>query len=51
MNTVSILSKAAGGVHVPDRKTMREVYTKLRTCDDGLLPIDQTSLLAPDLWP
>jgi hypothetical protein len=51
VNTVSILRKAAGGVHVPDRKTMREVYTKLRACDDGLLPIEQTVLLAPDLWP
>ncbi|MDV7246713.1 MULTISPECIES: hypothetical protein [Rhodococcus] len=50
VNTVSILRKAAGGVHVPDRKTMREIYTKLRACDDGLLPIEQTSLLAPDLW-
>lgn len=51
VNTVSILRKAAGGVHVPNRKTMREVYTKLRACDDGLLPIEQTSLLSADLWP
>ena len=51
VNTVSILRKAAGGVHVPDRKTMREVYTKLRACDDGLLPLEQTSLLSADLWP
>lgn len=50
VNTVTILEKAAGGEHLPDRKSMREVYDRLRTCDDGLLPIDRTPLLSSTVW-
>ena len=49
-NTVSILGRAAGTSHVPDRAAMRAVYKRLRECDDGLLPIDQTNLLSQALW-
>ncbi|MFE5702256.1 hypothetical protein [Rhodococcus koreensis] len=47
---MSILGKV-GGVHVPDRTTMREVHARLRVCDAWLLPMEQASLLAPELWP
>ncbi|NHE68668.1 hypothetical protein G9U53_30620 [Rhodococcus sp. D-46] len=50
VNTVTILEKAAGGIHLPDRGSMREVYTKLRKNDDGLLPIDRTRLLSSTVW-
>ena len=50
VNTVTILEKAAGGIHLPDRGSMREVYTKLRKNDDGLLPIDRTQLLSSTIW-
>lgn len=50
VNTVTILEKAAGGIHLPDRGSMREVYTKLRKNDDGLLPIDRTQLLSSTVW-
>lgn len=50
VNTVTILEKAAGGIHLPDKGSMREVYTKLRKNDDGLLPIDRTRLLSSTVW-
>lgn len=50
VNTVTILEKAAGGEHLPDKRVMREVYGRLRGCDDGLLPITRTKLLSPDVW-
>jgi hypothetical protein len=49
-NTVSILRKAAGTSHLPDRAAMRTIYERLRDCDDGLLPISQTNLLSQTLW-
>ncbi|WP_075835704.1 MULTISPECIES: PIN domain-containing protein [unclassified Rhodococcus (in: high G+C Gram-positive bacteria)] len=50
VNTVTILEKAAGGIHLPDKGSMREIYTKLRKNDDGLLPIDRTQLLSSTVW-
>lgn len=50
VNTVAILQKAAGGNYLPDKTAMREVYTKLRGCDDGLPPIAMTPLLSPSVW-
>ena len=50
VNTVTILEKAAGGIYLPDKGSMREVYTKLRKNDDGLLPIDRTQLLSSTIW-
>ncbi|MGU3587309.1 hypothetical protein ACLBYD_29720 [Rhodococcus sp. C26F] len=50
VNTVTILEKAAGTEHLPDKQAMREVYDRLRGCDDGLLPIQQTQLLSTHLW-
>jgi hypothetical protein len=49
-NTVTILRKAAGTSHLPDRAAMRTIYERLRECDDGLLPINQTNLLNQTLW-
>lgn len=50
VNTVTILEKAAGTEYLPDKQAMREVYGRLRGCDDGLLPIQQTRLLSTHLW-
>lgn len=50
VNTVTILEKAAGSEYLPDKKSMREVYDRLRGCDDGLLPIARTPLLSPTVW-
>jgi hypothetical protein len=49
-NTLSILRKAAGTSHLPDRAAMRTIYERLRECDDGLLSINQTNLLSQRLW-
>jgi hypothetical protein len=48
--TRSVLERAAGGKYLPDRSAMREVYARLRACDDGLPPIEQTGLLARELF-
>jgi hypothetical protein len=50
IGTHTVLERAAGSKHLPDRATMREIYGRLRACDDGLLPIERTRLLAHDLW-
>jgi hypothetical protein len=51
VGTPTILARAAGGKHIPDRATMREIYRRLRGLDDGLPPIETTNLLSPVLWP
>src|SRR6266568_93610 len=50
VNTVTILARAAGTPLLPDRAAMRAVYARLRECDDGLLPIEQTPLISTELW-
>ncbi|BBF99585.1 MULTISPECIES: hypothetical protein [Pseudonocardia] len=50
VNTVTILELAAGGPYLRDRHEMRSVYDRLRGCDDGLVPIERTPLLAERLW-
>jgi hypothetical protein len=50
-STLTILGRAAGTEHLPDRAAMRDTYTRLRGLDDGLPPIENTDLLAPKFWP
>ncbi len=50
VSTLTVLERAAGGEHIPDRATMRTVYTRLRACDDGLPPIENTRLSRSDIW-
>lgn len=50
VNTLTVLERAAGGRHLPDRAAMREVYQRLRGLDDGLPPLEMTNLLSHVLW-
>ncbi|MCP2290510.1 hypothetical protein [Nocardia amikacinitolerans] len=50
VNTLGILTGAAGGRYLPDRATMKKIYARLRECDDGLPPITQTKLLSAHVW-
>ncbi|WP_137723894.1 hypothetical protein [Prescottella subtropica] len=50
VNTGTILQRAAGGEYLPDKGVMRDVYRRLRECDDGLPPIERTPLLSTELW-
>jgi hypothetical protein len=49
-NTLTVLGRAAGTEHLPDRAAMRDTYSRLRGLDDGLPPIENTDLLSPKLW-
>ncbi|HEY2701250.1 MAG TPA: hypothetical protein VGJ45_37730 [Pseudonocardiaceae bacterium] len=49
-STLTVLRRAAGGQHIPDKATMRAIYARLRCLDDGLPPIECTNLLAPADW-
>jgi hypothetical protein len=49
-STLTVLGRAAGTEHLPDRAAMRDTYRRLRELDDGLLPIDKTDLLSDTLW-
>ena len=50
-NTLTVLGRAAGTEHLPDRAAMRDTYNRLRGLDDGLPPIENTDLLVPRFWP
>lgn len=45
-STLTVLERAAGGTHIPDKSAMLAIYTRLRCLDDGLPPIERTSLLS-----
>jgi hypothetical protein len=49
--TLTVLGRAAGGPHIPDKVTMRDIYSRLRGLDDGLPPIESTNILSTALWP
>lgn len=49
-STLTVLGRAAGTAHLPDRAAMRDTYNRLRGLDDGLPPIDNTDLLSPKFW-
>src|ERR1700677_1734247 len=50
VSTLTVLERAAGKEHLPDRTAMRDTYRRLRELDDGLPPIEKTNLLAATLW-
>lgn len=50
VSTLTVLQRAAGGQHIPDKATMRSTYARLRGLDDGLPPIETTTLLSSGLW-
>ncbi|HZN20469.1 MAG TPA: hypothetical protein VFB84_20100 [Micromonosporaceae bacterium] len=49
-STLTVLEHAAGGHHIPDKATMRDIYKRLRGLDDGLPPVEKTNLLSSALW-
>lgn len=49
-STLTVLARAAGSQHIPDRATMSSVYKRLRHLDDGLPSIEATDLLVSQLW-
>jgi hypothetical protein len=49
-STLTVLGRAAGGQHIPDKATMRDIYKRLRGLDDGLPPVETTNLLSSALW-
>jgi hypothetical protein len=49
-NTLTVLARAAGTQHLPDRAAMRDTYQRLRELDDGLPPIEKTDLLSGTFW-
>lgn len=50
VSTLTVLERAAGGEHIPDRSAMRVLYGRLRGLDDGLPPIEKTNLLTSIRW-
>lgn len=49
-STLTVLERAAGTEHLPDKGTMQSIYERLRRLDDGLPPINKTNLLSPTHW-
>ncbi|MGO2932640.1 hypothetical protein [Microbacterium sp.] len=50
IDTLSVLKKAAGREHLPDREAMRDLYARLRGLDDGLVPLSSTGLMDLPCW-
>jgi hypothetical protein len=50
VSTLTILERAAGTQHIPDKAAMRDIYRRLRGLDDGLPLIDKTDLLTTFRW-
>lgn len=50
ITTLTVLKNAAGKEYIPDRRTMRDLYTKMRRLDDGLIPLEDTNLLGLACW-
>ncbi len=50
IHTVTVLERAAGGEHLPDKTAMRDLYGRLRNLDDGLPPLETTNLLNLPCW-
>ncbi|WP_435061764.1 hypothetical protein [Amycolatopsis thermoflava] len=50
VNTMTVLEAAARKRLVAGKAAMRDIYTRLRGLDDGLVPLENTRLLAKDLW-
>lgn len=50
VSTTTVLKKAAGGKHIPDKASMRDLYERLRGLDDGLLPLRDTDLMTLPCW-
>jgi hypothetical protein len=50
IRTVTVLERAAGGEHLPDKNAMRDLYGRLRNLDDGLPPLDTTNLMNLRCW-
>lgn len=50
VSSLTVLQRAAGGKHIPDKAAMRDIYKRLRELDDGLPRIETTGLTAAALW-
>ena len=50
ISTITVLTKAAGRPDLPDRKSMRALYGRLRNLDDGLIPLSSTNLMDLPCW-
>jgi hypothetical protein len=50
-STLTVLGRAAGNEHLPDKAAMRDTYGRLRSLDDGLPPLEKTDLMSPSVWP
>ncbi len=50
VSTLTVLERAAGGQHIPTKDAMRTLYQRLRGLDDGLPPIEATSLMSTPRW-
>ncbi|ASK66213.1 hypothetical protein CFK39_10735 [Brachybacterium avium] len=50
ISTMTVLRNAAGKRELPDRQSMRDLYTRMRRLDDGLVPLDQTDLMTLPCW-
>lgn len=50
VSTLTILERAANGQLIPGKAAMRSIYERLRGLDDGLPPIEATSLLSSTHW-
>jgi hypothetical protein len=49
-NTQTILLRATGSAHLPDKATMKTIYDRMLPLDAALPPINETDLLTAAVW-
>ena len=50
ISTVTVLKQAAEKKFIPDKTSMRDLYARLRTLDDGRPPLETTGLMDSPCW-
>ena len=50
ITSVTVLERSIAGRHLPDHATLRKLYARMRSLDDGLLPLEMTGLLDSPSW-
>ncbi|GAA4663220.1 hypothetical protein [Arthrobacter cryoconiti] len=50
ITTLTVLERSIASKHLPDNMALRKLYERMRSLDDGLLPLEMTGLLTSPGW-
>ncbi|WP_038469773.1 hypothetical protein [Arthrobacter sp. PAMC 25486] len=50
ITSVTVLERSVAGHYLPDHAALRKLYARMRSLDDGLMPLEMTGLLTLPGW-